>query len=271
MKKVVLVLLLLELWNISVRAEFNRIISVDKKVNELKDTIDLSSPLGAFTASAYMQAKGNDSACFDKIFTFRFCPLGKTHKDREVQPEVSAEVLNRKVKQVVYYNDSVAGVISTFEAWGDEYGYLLTGSVFENGRWVNAGEQPVKSVEEGQLWLKEKLAPTLDKYRRYISRISHVSTDTTAFIHYIQSHGREPEEFLLEALKQHRIVLYGEHHFYEPSWNLMKRLIRRPEFPETTGTIFLEMKRGNQDRINQFLSEEKLDRQLLLDILGGDY
>lgn len=271
MKNVVLVLLLLGLWNISVRAEFNRIISVDKKVNELKDTIDLSSPLGAFTASAYMQAKGNDSACFDKIFTFRFCPLGKTHKDREVQPEVCAEVLNRKVKQVVYYNDSVAGVISTFEAWGDEYGYLLTGSVFENGRWVNAGEQPVKSVEEGQLWLKEKLAPTLDKYRRYVSRISHVSTDTTAFIHYIQSHGREPEEFLLEALKQHRIVLYGEHHFYEPSWNLMKRLIRRPEFPETTGTIFLEMKRGNQDRINQFLSEEKLDRQLLLDILGGDY
>ena len=31
------------------------------------------------------------------------------------------------------------------------------------------------------------------------------------------------------------------------------------------------MKRGNLDRINQFLSEEKLDRQLLLDILGGDY
>lgn len=34
MKNVVLVLLLLGLWNISVRAEFNRIISVDKKVND---------------------------------------------------------------------------------------------------------------------------------------------------------------------------------------------------------------------------------------------
>lgn len=51
-----------------------------KKVSELKDTIDLSSPLGAFTASAYMQVKGNDSVCFDKIYTFRFCPLGKSYQ-----------------------------------------------------------------------------------------------------------------------------------------------------------------------------------------------
>ena len=121
----------------------------------MKDTIDLSSPLGAFTASAYMQVKGNDSVCFDKIYTFRFCPLGKSYQNRKVQPEVKEEILNREVKQVVYYNDSVAGVISTFEGWGDEYGYMLTGSVFENGRWVNAGEQPVKSIEEGQLWLRK--------------------------------------------------------------------------------------------------------------------
>lgn len=81
--------------------------------------------------------------------------VGQKLSNRKVRPEVKEEILNREVKQVVYYNDSVAGVISTFEGWGDEYGYMLTGSVFENGRWVNAGEQPVKSIEEGQLWLKE--------------------------------------------------------------------------------------------------------------------
>ncbi|MFR3055986.1 hypothetical protein [Phocaeicola coprophilus] len=168
MKKVVLILWLLVLGNIGMKAEFSHIVRVDKKVSELKDTIDLSSPLGAFTASAYMQVKGNDSVCFDKIYTFRFCPLGKSYQNRKVQPEVKEEILNREVKQVVYYNDSVAGVISTFEGWGDEYGYMLTGSVFENGRWVNAGEQPVKSIEEGQLWLKEKLAPTLDRYAKLL-------------------------------------------------------------------------------------------------------
>lgn len=249
MKRIVLILWLLVLWGTGVKAEFKRIVWVDKKVSELKDTIDLSSPLGAFAASAYMQAKGNDSVCFDKIFTFRFCPLGKSYKDREVKPEVREEILNREVKQVVYYNDSVAGVISTLRVWKDEYRYLLTGSVLENGRWVNAGEQPVKSVEEGRLWLKERLAPVLDKYVRYVSRISHVSTDTTAFIRYVRSHGQKPEDFLLDALKRHRIVLYGEHHFYKPSWDLMKRLVQRPEFPEIVGTVFLEMKRGNQKRI----------------------
>ena len=271
MKRIVLILWLLVLWGTGVKAEFKRIVWVDKKVSELKDTIDLSSPLGAFAASAYMQAKGNDSVCFDKIFTFRFCPLGKSYKDREVKPEVREEILNREVKQVVYYNDSVAGVISTLRVWKDEYRYLLTGSVLENGRWVNAGEQPVKSVEEGRLWLKERLAPVLDKYVRYVSRISHVSTDTMAFIRYVRSHGQKPEDFLLDALKRHRIVLYGEHHFYKPSWDLMKRLVQRAEFPEIVGTVFLEMKRGNQKRINQFLNGEKLNRQLLLDILGGDY
>lgn len=134
MKKVVLILWLLVLGNIGMKAEFRHIVRIDKKVSELKDTIDLSSPLGAFTASAYMQVKGNDSVCFDKIYTFRFCPLGKSYQNRKVRPEVKEEILNREVKQVVYYNDSVAGVISTFEGWGDEYGYMLTGSVFENGR-----------------------------------------------------------------------------------------------------------------------------------------
>ena len=55
MKKVVLILWLLVLGNIGMKAEFSHIVRVDKKVSELKDTIDLSSPLGAFTASAYMQ------------------------------------------------------------------------------------------------------------------------------------------------------------------------------------------------------------------------
>lgn len=79
MKRIVLILWLLVLWGTGVKAEFKRIVWVDKKVSELKDTIDLSSPLGAFAASAYMQAKGNDSVCFDKIFTFRFplLPFGQ--------------------------------------------------------------------------------------------------------------------------------------------------------------------------------------------------
>ena len=34
----------------------------------------------------------------------------------------------------------------------------------------------------------------------------------------------------------------------------MKRLVQRAEFPEIVGTVFLEMKRGNQKRINQFLN-----------------
>lgn len=49
MKKVVLILWLLVLGNIGMKAEFSHIVRVDKKVSELKDTIDLSSPLGAFT------------------------------------------------------------------------------------------------------------------------------------------------------------------------------------------------------------------------------
>lgn len=271
MKKAILILLLLGLFDIGAKADFKQVISVDKKVSEFKDTIDLSSPLGAFTASAYMQIKGNDSVCFDKIFTFRFCPLGKVYRNREVKPEERTEILSREVKQVIYYNDYIAGVISSFGAWGDEYKYLLVGLVYENGRWVNAGEQPVKSIKEGQLWLKERLAPSLEKYAQYSSRIATVSTDTVSFINYIKSNGQKPEVFLLDVLKKHKIVLYGEHHFYKPSWDLMKRLVQSPEFPEVAGTVFLEMKKGNQERINKFFNTETLDRDLLLDILGGDY
>ena len=55
MKKVVLILWLLVLGNIGMKAEFSHIVRVDKKVSELKDTIDLSSPLGAFIHSAFVR------------------------------------------------------------------------------------------------------------------------------------------------------------------------------------------------------------------------
>ena len=46
MKKVVLMLWLLVLGSIGMKAEFKCIVRVDKRVSELKDTVDLSSPLG---------------------------------------------------------------------------------------------------------------------------------------------------------------------------------------------------------------------------------
>lgn len=218
----------------------------------------------------YMQAKGNQSEIFRKIHTFRFSPLGTNFENRKVSQEEKQNILNREVKQVIYLDDFSAGVITTYGG-SEKNEYLLCGIAYEKGKWVNAGEQPAKTLEDAKSFFKEKLGPSLSAFAKYYSRISAISNDTAAFIGYLQKHSQTPEIFLLNALKQHKIVLYGEHHFYEPSWKLMKRLIQMPEFAKTTGTIFLEMKQGGQKRMDGFMGKKTLDKQLLLDILGGDY
>lgn len=246
-----------------------RIVPVNVLVKDLKDTLDLSSPLGAVTASAYLQINGNESELFEKIYTFRFCPLGKTYKDRKVRESEKSEILDRKVLEVVYFSDSVAGVIMTFSGF-DDFEYLLCATVLEGDKWVNAGEQPVRTVEDGRDWLERRMGHKLQKFSEYYSRVSVMPSDTSSFVDFLRKNSKAPDVFILDALRSHEIVLYGEHHFSRDSWEFVRSLLDNPEFPQTTGSIILEMKQGGQGRMDAFFEKDTLDKGLLLEILGGD-
>jgi hypothetical protein len=54
----------------------------------------------------------------------------------------------------------------------------------------------------------------------------------------LKENGKAPKQFLLEALAEHKLVIFGERHRRFWSWQLLKDLVNVPNFRKVTGTVF---------------------------------
>ena len=240
-------------------------VPVNRSVFSFNDTIDLSSPLSAFVTSMYNQAAGRASRFCD-IATEEFRSFMINQKDHPVDQHKKEQLLKRNIYELILYKDSVAGIITNY----DENGEYLIGYVnLEHGRWVNSGEDICPDIEAARKKIESFLPKRLEQVRR-IEQLSQTPTDTIAFINYLREYGQEPDEFLLDALNNHKIVIYGETHFRKESWNFLKKVVRNKEFPKKVETIFLEQSVAFQPKLDRFFSEPKLEPKLLLDILGNN-
>lgn len=91
-------------------------------------------------------------------------------------------------------------------------------------------------------------------------------TDTVKFIDCLKKNGQEPQKFILDKLKNHKLVIYGEIHKRKASWDLLKSIIKEPSFSKNTGIVFLEIGHDNQEKMDQFFSNKKMNKEILLEI-----
>jgi hypothetical protein len=84
---------------------------------------------------------------------------------------------------------------------------------------------------------------------------------------FLKAEGREPKTYLLQALAEHPLVIYGEVHRRQWSWDFCRSVINDRAFPDAVGTVFLEISAHNQRNLDLFLSKDKMDRELILDAL----
>ena len=91
-------------------------------------------------------------------------------------------------------------------------------------------------------------------------------TDTVNFFDYLKKNGQEPQKYILDKLKNHKLVIYGEIHKRKASWDLLKSIIKEPSFSKNTGIVFLEIGHDNQEKMDQFFSNKKMNKEILLDI-----
>lgn len=92
-------------------------------------------------------------------------------------------------------------------------------------------------------------------------------TDSSLIVDYVKKNGQDPKTYMLDKLANHKLVIYGEVHKRKASWDLLRSLTQDPSFPKHTGIVFLEIGTDNQEKMNTFFANEKLDKELLLDIL----
>ena len=242
-----------------------KIEKIDKQVKDFKlDSINLSSPLDYYLSRAQVRLTGKNSN-WQNISTSMF-NFSANVPDEVVDDNFRNYVLDEKIDYIVTYRDSVASIVTHSE--GEDI-VLLNNCWFEEGRWVNTGQGMADDWNNAQELLIEQLPEALYNLPR-VGVINNLPNDVTPFLSYISNVKLSPEEFLMEMLSTHKIVINGEYHRRKVSWDMLKRLISLPGFSDKVGCVFMELPSWHQPTMDNFMSSDSLKNNLIFQIFQDE-
>ncbi len=224
------------------------------------DTINLSSPLDYYISRAWIVITGKERLWAD-ISTSKFM-FDADASDRTVDDNIRDYVLNETIEEIVTYRDSAAVVIT--RPVGEDM-LLFNTCWIEDGQWVNGGQGIVDNLEEAHDKAFEYLPQHYGRISR-IERIKRLPQDTAPFISFLSGVNVSPERFVLDMAASHRLVINGEIHRRKVSWDMLKRLIRLPDFAEKVGVVFMELPSWCQPKMDAFMASDTLDSEIVLQI-----
>ena len=231
---------------------------INKKVNEYPDHFDLSSPVNSFITFKYLKSEGKQGLYRSvNSYKFRHYFPKENAPDAIVKEETREKLLNTKINEIVIYKDSVAGIITDPPAKSAIKlpMQIITYLTLEEGKWLNAGENLGNDIGDARSKFKEDAPKQLEKIHQII-KLKNVSKDTASFVNYLKKNGKEPKQFILQSLAEHKIVIYGELHRREISWKLMKSVIDDPNFSNEVGTVFMELSSDKQPELDRFFNKK---------------
>jgi len=264
--KSILLLLSLSLFHLNMfgqtlPADFETL-DVGRKIADFADRFDLSTPLNSGVTFNYLLSKGQNSglksASSLRIKVY-FAEDGAP--DSMVSPKTRDYFLQTLVQEVIVYKKAIACMISQYPDSLFSIRYLS----FEDNHWLNTGEDGADSLSEARVKFYEKSGIFLE-YQKRIEVLSQPATPPRSLLTFLEKEGMDPGEFVLDALEGYPLVIYGEIHKRMWSWNLGKSLIRDKRFPESTGTVFLEISAHSQKVIDAFLANPKLEEESILEV-----
>jgi len=235
---------------------------INKTVKDFPDEFNLSLPLKSFIYFKYLKSQGKQGL-YRSVNSYKiqgFFPK-ENAPDITIDDAKKESLLNTKINEIIICRDSVAGIISDFQSPMQVITYLT----LEDGKWLNAGEGLGDDLNDARSIFKENAYVHLGNIHQ-ITILKNVSTDTLSFVNYLRENSKDPKQFILQALSEHKIVLYGELHRRQKSWELMKNVINDSKFHKEVGTIFMELSSDKQDELDAFFKNQVLDKELILNI-----
>lgn len=263
MKKTILLFLALlsPLAALSLRADDFVVRDIASQVKNFPlDSINLSSPLDYYLSRARVMVTGKESM-WAAISTSRYS-FDSNAPDREVDDGLRSRVLDENIDFIITYRDSVAAVVTHSE--GDDF-VLLNYCWIEDGRWVNGGQGMADNLTEAHEASKRQL-PVHHRNLPRIAAINAIPDDITPFTDFLGGVTSSPEQFLLDMLASHRLVINGELHRRKVSWDMLKRLIALPGFADKVGHVFLELPSWCQPEMDRFMAAATPESDIVLQI-----
>ena len=238
---------------------------IEKRVKDFRlDSINLTSPLDYYLSRAQVRLSGKfknwqniSSSMFD---------YSADVPDDVIDDDFRSYVLNENIDFIVTYRDTVASVVTHSDG---ENIVLLNYCWLENGRWVNRGQAMADDVNNADQVLSEQLPEMLYDLPR-IDVINDLPDDVAPFLAYISEVKLSPEHFLLEMLKTNKVVINGEYHRRQVSWDMLKRLISLPDFSDKVGGIFMELPSWHQSTMDKFMASDTLNPNLIIQIFQDE-
>ena len=237
-------------------------IKVNKKISEFPDKFDLSSPLNSCITYNYIRINGKDRLlCSVNSILYKADLPDTNAPDSKISAADRDIYLNTIIKEVIIYKDSIACVIGEYKPSR----FSVRSFRYEFGKWVSFGESIRNNIEESRQHFAEYAVLYLHQLQRVIAT-SPLPTDMASFVNYLKTKGTNPKEFVLSKLKKTKLVMYGEIHHRKISWDFLNNVLNDTHFASTTGVVFLELPSHKQKDMDQFMSNVKIDQELLLDV-----
>lgn len=224
------------------------------------DSINLSTPLDYYLSRAWVRLTGKQRL-WSEISSSKF-NFDKNAPDEDIDDDFRSYILNEHIDLIVTYRDSVAAVITHND--GEDF-LFLNHCWIENGRWVNGGQ----SLSDNIYNAKHQLSYTLPSFYANLPRIAmikNIPEDITPFTDYLKNVTSSPEQFVLDMLATHKIVINGEYHRRKVSWDMLKRLIVLPGFPLKVGRVFMELPSWCQPMMDEFMASDTMNTEIILQI-----
>lgn len=238
-------------------------IKIDHRVSDYAfKGIDQSSPLNYYLSRANVMSEGK-MGLMAKMSSAKF-ELDTCATDEVVDATKKQRILDEKIVKIVIYKDSVAAIVTEYGDW-----LIFSYTWIENGKWVNGGQGMAENMEGTDRQLKESL-PTFYQDLPRIKAIMTLPTETKPFIDYLIRQKLSPEEFVLQQIATHKLVINGEYHRRKVSWDMLRRLITLPNFTEVCGTIFMELPSSEQQTMDTFLEADILNGELIMNIFRNE-
>lgn len=242
-----------------------KIEKIEKQVKDFPlDSINLSSPIDYYLSRAQVRLSGKFKN-WGKISSSMF-DYSADVPDEFIDDDFRNYVLNETINYVVSYRDSVATVVTHTD--GEDI-LMLNNCWLENGRWVNRGQGMADDLNDAQDKIVRQLPEALYNLPR-VDIINRIPADAGPFADFLSGIEESPEVFLMEMLKARTLVINGEIHRRKVSWDMLKRLISLPDFPDEAGCIFMELPSWHQPTMDKFMNSAVTDTDLLIQIFQDE-
>jgi hypothetical protein len=244
-----------------------RVYEVHKKVTDFPTREDLSTPEAAY-ATIHRAYVAEGPAAFSRLSVPQLAARMGTTPKQPLPRDAAERFLNAEILEVDVWEETHAVVLTQMNK-GQIQAYLdLRWLERMNGRWLNNGNDVTDTIKHARQKVAGKRANAeARRLRQERPGVADPAAHLRPFVDFLSREAKDPQQFLLEAIEKHRVVILGEIHHRPRYWAFDAALVRAPEFARRGGVIYMELPANDQPLIDRFLAAANYDPQPIIEML----